>query len=166
MNLPSLYQLSTEVQALLEDDERLPEEVEAALDALLPAIEHKAAGVARWIQYQEDLTGAIKERERQVVEARRAMEAKAARWRDYLLRCMELAEAAEITDRQTGVVLKVKRNPPAVAVDDEAAIPAAFLVVPPPPPPKPDKTKIKEALKAGEVVAGCRLVQGVRLEIK
>jgi len=37
---------------------------------------------------------------------------------------------------------------------------------PEPPPPSPDKTAIKEAMKAGVDVPGCKLTVGKRLEIK
>jgi hypothetical protein len=39
------------------------------------------------------------------------------------------------------------------------------MVQAPPPPPVPSKTAIADALKNGEDVPGCRLVQGVRLQI-
>jgi len=46
---------------------------------------------------------------------------------------------------------------------------AEFMVQPPRPPrppARPDKNKIKDALKCGQDVPGCRLEQGVRLEVK
>ena len=41
-----------------------------------------------------------------------------------------------------------------------------WMVQPEPPPPAPDKKAIASALKCGEDVPGCRLVQGTRVEIK
>jgi hypothetical protein len=63
--------------------------------------------------------------------------------------------------------LAVRDNPPAVDVFDAAQVPAEFMAPPPPaPPPAPDKTAIKAAFKAGRDVAGCRITQGQRLEVR
>ena len=58
-------------------------------------------------------------------------------------------------------LIKITRNPPALDVDDDAAIPERFIetvetirVM---------KAEIKAALKAGELVDGCRLKSGTKL---
>lgn len=55
------------------------------------------------------------------------------------------------------------KNPPSVAILDEKAIPLDYCIVQEP---KPDKTLIKNALKAGEEVPGAELRQteGVRIK--
>lgn len=161
-NLPSLYQLSREVSELLESDDETSLD---ALDALLPSLEHKASNVARWVQYQEDLAAAVKERETKVVAMRKAMEAKASRAREYLQACMEMADVYSLTDARTGTTIKLQKNPPKVVVDDETMIVAAFWTQPDPPPPVLNKKALAEALKAGEVY-GAHLVQSMRLVIK
>jgi len=55
------------------------------------------------------------------------------------------------------------RKSEAVEISDEQEIPAAYLNHPPP---KPDKTKIKEAIKSGEPVPGAQLVERKNLQIK
>lgn len=55
------------------------------------------------------------------------------------------------------------RKSVAVEISDEMEIPAAYFNQPPP---KPDKTKIKEAIKAGEQVPGAELVERKNLQIK
>lgn len=54
----------------------------------------------------------------------------------------------------------------AVDVFEPALLPAQFMRQPEPPLPAPDKTAIKDALKAGQDVPGARLATTNRLEIK
>jgi len=58
--------------------------------------------------------------------------------------------------------IRIKRNPPRLEMDDDAVIPEAFIervesirVL---------KQQLKDAIKGGAEVAGCRLVQGTRLD--
>jgi hypothetical protein len=60
----------------------------------------------------------------------------------------------------------IKQNPPRIVIDDETQIPPELMVQPPTPAPYPDKTAIKERIKAGETVGGCHVERGTRLEIK
>ena len=62
--------------------------------------------------------------------------------------------------------ISIRSNPPSVDVFDPLQVPISYMVTPLPPPDRPDKTLIKEALKAGKDVPGARLVQGQRLAIK
>ena len=62
--------------------------------------------------------------------------------------------------------ISIRSNPPSVDVFDQMQLPISYMVTPLPPPDRPDKTLIKEALKAGKDVPGARLVQGQRLAIK
>ena len=62
--------------------------------------------------------------------------------------------------------ISIRANPPSVDVFDPLQLPISYMVTPLPPPDRPDKTLIKEALKAGKDVPGARLVQGQRLAIK
>lgn len=55
------------------------------------------------------------------------------------------------------------RKSVAVEISDEMEIPAAYFNQPLP---KPDKTKIKEAIKAGEQVPGAELIERKNLQIK
>lgn len=160
--LPSLYALSSDVAALLESEE---EDALTRLDELLPALEHKAANVARWIQYQEDLSTAIRLREAKVVEARKAIEARAERAREYLKNCMERVNAWAITDSQTGTKISLQKNPPKVVVDDEPSVPVEFWRFPDPPPPALDRRALAAALKEGSV-PGVHAEQTFRLVIK
>lgn len=161
--LPTLYELSRDLADALEAEEFDP----AIFNAMIPQIEAKVVGTGRWLQYVEDLIGAITERERKVSEARKALEAKRERAKRYLLECMELAGIAKVTDERTGMVVSVRANPPQVAVDVRVEdLPEEFVRVPEPPEPEADKRALAVALKSGRAVYGCRLVSSSRLVVK
>jgi hypothetical protein len=58
------------------------------------------------------------------------------------------------------------RKSEAVKIDDETKLPTDFLRIPEPPKPAPDKTKIKEVLKAGQEVPGASIEVRQNLSIK
>lgn len=61
----------------------------------------------------------------------------------------------------------VRKNPPSLKVNDASQIPEKFMIHPPPPEPYPDKAAIKRAIKAGEEVGGCEMIENrYRLEVK
>ena len=165
-NLPSLYGISTALAELIADDDTPWEQAQEKLDVLLPALQHKVSALVHVIEYHADLARAIKDREKRIAEARKALEAKTARLEQYLLQGMLRAEVHEIADETTGVRVRVRQNPPSVQVDDEAAIPPEYMVQPEPPAPHPDKKAIAAAIKRGEEVPGCSLKSTSRLEIK
>lgn len=86
--------------------------------------------------------------------------------RDYLKTNMERAGIEKIDCPMFSI--SIRKNPPAVEVDDTSALPAQFWRTPEPKPPvaAPDKAAIKAALTKGDDVPGARLVQHTRLEVK
>jgi hypothetical protein len=92
------------------------------------------------------------------------LENRAARIRDYLLANMMVAGVSKVESPYFN--LAVRDNPPAVEVYEPGLIPAEYMTQPPTPPAVPNKTAIKDAIKAGQDVPGCKLVRGARLDIK
>lgn len=162
-----LYQLVEQHRELerLADAEDLDEEtVRNTLDALEGEIQVKAQSVAAmtlnveaWAQAADDAAKRISER---AARARR----RAAWLRDYLRANMQGAGLTKIESPEFTVA--IRKNPASVQIADGIILPAKFMVQPEPPPPRPDKRAILDALKAGEQIEGCQLVQGERLEIK
>ena len=71
----------------------------------------------------------------------------------------------EVNELNFGSIKAVRKlNPPKVVLDESVQLPSEYtrqkIII------EPDKTKIKEALKAGTVVEGARLQQDSRIEIK
>lgn len=163
----SLYELAQEYReaATKLADLDLPAEVVAdTLEGMGGAIEAKAQSVAAFVRNLEASAEAIKQAEVQMAIRRKAIEARAAHIRNYLLSNLLATGIHKIDCALFSIA--VKDNPVSVVVDAESQIPEQFMRVPDPPPPAPDKKAIAAALKAGEDVPGCHLAKTQRLDIK
>lgn len=143
----------------------LPEDVIAdTLEGLAGDLEAKAVNTAFVVRNIEATATAIKEAEAQMAARRKALENRATRIRDYLLANMMVAGISKVESPYFN--LAVRDNPPAVEVYEPGLIPAEYMTQPTTPPAVPNKAAIKDAIKAGQDVPGCKLVCGARLEIK
>jgi len=163
----SLYSLVQEYRDAAEKlaDLELDEQTIAdTLEGLSGDLEAKATNVAKFVRNLEATAAQIKEAEGAMSARRKAIELRAEGLKRYLFGSMQAAGIQKI--ESPWFVLSVKSNPPAVDVFDVAQVPAAFMRQPEPPPATPDKASIKDELKAGRDVPGCRLVQSQRLDIR
>lgn len=165
--MTALYLLAQEYRTDLEKlaDLELDEQTLAdTLESLGGEVQAKATNVAMFVRNLESTAAAIKDAEGAMAARRKALEARAKRLHEYLLSNMQFAGITKIESPH--FALTIRNNPPAVVIDEPGLIPAEFMKQPEPPPPSPDKTAIKEAIKAGREVPGAHMAQGVRLEIK
>lgn len=166
--MTTLYELTDQYRqalAVLDDMDLDAQTVADTLEGLKGALQEKATNVAMYVRNLEATAAAIKNAEDEMARRREAVKNRAKSIRDYLLTNMQKAEITKIECPY--FVISRKMNPPAVVIDDEESVPDKFYSPPPPPPPpKLDKAAIRTAIKAGETVAGARLVQGERVEIK
>lgn len=152
----TLYEIDAAILACIDDEtgEILDEE---KLNALQMERAEKIEAVALWIK---DLTAeaAALKAEKQAFDARqKAAERKADSLRKWLADA--LAGQKFKTDRCAVSFRKTE----SVEVSDVWALDDEFLKYADP---TPDKQKIKEAIKAGETVAGAALVAGQSMTIK
>jgi len=80
----------------------------------------------------------------------------------YLVNLQSMEKDKVSTDRGT---MSIKRNPPALVVEDEGKIPAAYFDI------VPEhyelaKDRLKKALADGKEITGARLTQGKSLQIR
>jgi hypothetical protein len=165
--MTALYELAhsyRDAADKLADLDLPPEVIEDTLDSLSGDLEVKATNTAMLARNLEALAEKIKEAEAAMASRRKALENRAARIRDYLLSNMMISGIQKIECPY--FKLSVRDNPAAVEVYEPGLIPTEFMRQPEPPPPSPDKTAIKEALKAGKEVPGCKLTIGKRLDIR
>lgn len=165
--MTALYELAHDYRNAadkLADLDLDPQTIEDTLESLSGDLEVKATNTAMLIRNIEASAAAIKAAEEQMAARRKALENRAARIKDYVLANMMVAGIQKIECPY--FKLAVRDNPAAVEVYEPGLIPANFMRQPDPPPPAVDKTAIKEALKAGQDVPGCKLTVGKRLEIK
>lgn len=168
--MTALYQLVEQYRSLeaLDASDDLPAEViRDTLEGLTGELTLKATNVAKYIMNVEAMAEAIERASTQMKGRANRMRNRADSIRDYLRNNMQGAGITKI--EAVEFVLSLKKNPPAVVIDDEAVIPADYIVTPeplPPPLPRPDKKLIAKAIKEGFSVPGCHLEQAERLEIK
>lgn len=167
MTALTLYQIAAEhrqmVDALMDTQDDM-QVIADTIEAESYPLEVKAQNVAYAVKTLEANAAAIKEAEKQMAERRKAMENRAARIREYLQTCMEVANVSKIECPH--FAMSIKNNPPSVEVYESNLVPIDFMRFPEPPPAVPDKKAIMEAIKAGQEVPGAHIVQGKRLEIK
>lgn len=165
--MTALYELAHDYRNAadkLADLDLDPQTIEDTLESLSGDLEVKATNTAMLIRNLEASAAAIGDAEAQMAARRKALENRAKRIKDYVLANMMVAGIQKIECPY--FKLAVRDNPAAVEVYEPGLIPANFMRQPDPPPPAVDKTAIKEALKAGQDVPGCKLTVGKRLEIK
>ena len=167
MSLPTLYDIAAEYRADVEklaDLDLPPETVKDTLEGMSGALEAKATNIASLVRNLEVTADAIKQAEADMAKRRKALENRIQSIKDYTLNVMVANNIEKIETPY--FKLSVAKNPVSVDVYDPTQIPAHFMRQPEPPPPAPDKVAIKESLKMGEDVPGCRLTQSLRLAIK
>lgn len=163
----ALYQVAAEHRATVDrltntqDDELA---IADTIEAESYPLEIKAQNVAYAVKNLEAMATAIKTAEGDMAARRKAIENRVEHIREYLKTCMDVAGVEKIDCPH--FALSVKKNPPSVDVFEPGLIPAEYMKKPPPPAASPDKTAIKDAIKAGAEIPGAKLVQGTRLEIK
>ncbi len=160
--MDSLYQISDRYKNLMSllDCEDVPqEEINRALWIVEDEMSVKGGNILWYLGKIDMYLEAAKAQKKKLDAYIKGMENRKKRIITASLDAMHNADVNEIlTDRGR---LKIKRNPPAVVIDDENQIRSEYfrqtvsIVV--------DKTKIKEALKAGKTVVGAHLEQGESL---
>ena len=164
--MTSLYQLAHDFREQI-DSLFDPETGEAlpAFDEFRVMLGNKANQVAAYVLNCESDAAQAKEAVKRIKALQTAYERKADRLRQYLAENMKTAGINEIkaTDGSFVVKLYVDRDE-SVEIEEGALFPAELCNDPKPP--EPSKTKIKNAILAGQPVAGARIVRKDRLSIK
>jgi len=149
-----------EALELAESGEYSPEAVAGTLDALEWELEEKADAYARAIRHIEAEGEAIAAEIERLSRRRQAGARKTEALKAGLMQAMRAAGKTKLrTDLHS---FGIRRTPPAVEITDGAALPAEYMAAPEP---RPDKARIREALKAGAEVPGARLASGEALAI-
>lgn len=119
------------------------------------------------VAYAKEEAAALEAADAMLKQMREKLDARAKRlegFKRYMADCMKATGILEVK-HDTGLFgakLFVDRDE-SVQIEDGATFPAALCNEPKPP--APSKTKIKNAIKAGEAVAGARIVRTDRLAI-
>ncbi len=164
----TLYELADEALALdalfaMDEGEVTPESEALAVE-LTGKLAQKADHFGGFVRSLEAHAAACKAEEERLRERRKALENKAQWLKRVGLESLQHMQRLRVEGEL--FTLAVQNNPPSVVVSVLAdALPAAFVRIIPEVR-EPDKTAIARALKAGEVIDGCALVQTQSLRIR
>lgn len=154
----TLYELSHELDNYeLKIDEETGEITNLdELEALQLERDAKVENVGLWIKNLKAEAEAVKEEAKRLTQRARVAENKAERLKDYLTECL-----GGETFKTSRLAVSYRKSQ-AVNVTDPMALPERFKVIDV----KPDKTAIKNAIKAGETVTGAEIEERTSTIIK
>lgn len=126
--------------------------------------EQKAVGCVAYAKEEASTIAAAKAMLKEMAAKIEAREKRLDRFEAYLADCMKATGIHEIR-HETGLfgARLYEGRDESVEIDDDAVFPPELCNDPKPP--TPSRTKIKAAIKAGEAIAGARLVRKDRLTI-
>ena len=164
--MTSLYQLAHDFREQI-DSLFDPETGEAlpAFEEFRVMLGNKANAVAAYVLNCESDAAQAKEAIKRIKALQTAYERKADRLREYLAENMKTAGIHQIKASDGSFVVKLyPERDESVEIEEGASFPAELCNDPKPP--EPSKTKIKNAILAGQPVAGARIIRKDRLTIK
>lgn len=143
-----------------EDDGENADLIMDSLEGIDGEIEYKAEQYAIVLDEIKARIAGFDEVMNRLAQRKKAMNSIADRMKATLTNAMIVT--GKMKFKQGVYSFNVQKNPESVLVEDEWAVPMTYKVEQAP---KVDKKKIKEAIKAGETVPGCKLIQtqGVRI---
>jgi hypothetical protein len=134
------------------------------LELLEGEIALKAESIAAMVRNTESFAEAIETAAKKMQARAKKLQVKSDRMKAYLLQQM-LALGKDKVET-VGFTIKVKKNPPAVIIDDYDLIPEKYWHDPPPQNRVVSRGQIKTDIEHGDEVPGARLDSAKRLEIK
>lgn len=147
------------VMSLAEDDSVSQEDVNAALMAVMDDVKSKGENGIIWLNKIDETIAGAKERKKKYDAYIKTLENRKARMIKAYINAMDMMGMKSIMTNEGE--LKLKKNPPALVIDDPAKIPSKYekqkIEI------SLDKVAIKAAIKAGETIDGCHLEQAVSL---
>lgn len=157
----SLYNLTDDFNKLM--DAEGDDITDALIEMVAGEIEVKAESYCKLLAVLDTTIDQFKAEEMRISSARKAMENKVERVREYM---KEALLNANIDKLKCGTFsVSVGLSPGSVSIDQSEIIPARFLTVIPEQY-VPDKAAIKAAIKEGQEVPGAHIEAGYTLRIR
>lgn len=168
----SLYEINKNIDELLNSDYQAEEEIvnnetgeidsfENILDQLEIDFKDKIDNVACFIKNLESDIDALKAEEKNLAERRKVKENKAERLRKYLAENLQNAGYQKFESPRCMLSFRKSKQ---VSIEQGAVLPEQYITVKTTE--QPDKKAIMDALKSGEIIDGCSIVENSNLQIK
>lgn len=158
--LAAQYRRLAELLAEQHDD---PQLINDTLESISGPLDEQLENLAKMVRNVEAAADGVHRTMESLQQREAALRRSAERGRRLILDLMKAANREKATTAL--FALAIRKNPPAVVIDDQQVLPEDFLIHHPAPAPSPDKKAIASALKAGVPVPGVHIEQGLRLEI-
>lgn len=164
--MPTFNEIQQEIAGMLSipDEELTPEQREAMdayMDELAKLEADKVDGFGQFLKIQSALAEACKEEARRLAAKARAAESRLAWLKEHYTIALRENGLKKVSGNAYTISV---RESDIVAVEDVGALPEIYqrvkTIV------EPEKTLIKEALKDGLEISGCRLVKTYRLQVR
>ena len=164
MHQVTLFDLAQQVRALVNDVDDSTGEMSETYTESRELFQNKAIACVAYAKDEAATLDAARAMLKDMAAKIDAREKRLDRFKAYIADCMKATGITEVKHDLGlfGAKLYLDRDE-SVELDEGAQFPAALCNDPKPP--APSKTKIKNAIKAGEAVAGARLVRKDRLTI-
>lgn len=161
-----LYEINPIIDDILENGFSVSEETGEYwdmedLDALDMLLDEKLEATGCYIKNITAEANALKAEEEQFAKRRKALEARAERLKDYVVKNMSRAGKKTV---ETTLCKLTTRATEHVEIYDDEAVPDKYIVTKTTV--RPDKAEIKKAIKLGNIIPGCALVNSKSLTIK
>jgi hypothetical protein len=158
----SIYDINKAFQSIVDmvaDGELTQEDFQQALAELEQSKVEKCGNAICYLNMLKHGIEDMKAEEKRIATMRKSLESRAKNLENAFAYVLNNMGDKEVITRYG--VMKVRKNPPSVVVDDLSKVPTKFqhqkIEV------TLDKVAIKNALKAGEKVAGCHIEQSEKL---
>jgi hypothetical protein len=162
MTNTSIYDINKAFQSIVDmvaDGELTQEDFQQALAELEQSKVEKCGNAICYLNMLKHGIEDMEAEEKRINTMRKALESRAKNLESAFAYVLKNMGDKEVITKYG--VMKVRKNPPAVVVDDLSKVPTKFqhqkIEV------TLDKVAIKNAIKAGEEVAGCHIEQGEKL---
>jgi len=163
-----LYEIASDYTKILEEfmarDDMTAADVADTMQDVQDAFGTKAVNIVAFARGLEAEAKAIKEAEEAMAKRRRAIETRSAWLLEYVKSGMEAVGTQKI--KHPWFSVSIQNNPASLVIENESALSPEFVSTRVVEHTIVDKAAIKEALKQGKEVSGCRLSVGTRLVVR
>lgn len=150
----SLYQITSSIPALMENDEITEDIKEQIKQELNQLLENKSKNIIGYIRNTDLTIEAMKQEEKRIADIRKSLERKQESFKTYVKECMDNNNIQKV-ETEIGTI-SLAKSPISVEIIDEEQVPNEFKNIVTEV--KIDKKKIADNFKAtGEVPTGTKI---------
>lgn len=161
----NIHEITADFLTLLEmmDDPDIDQEILSdTMAAIKGELEYKLDGYGKIIVEMEGESTALGAEIKRLKERKEAIDKNIGRMKENVMQTMIACGKQKI--KTILFNFSVRKNPEKMVVDDQTKVPAYFWEIPKPEPVL-NKSRLKDALKTGEIIEGAHLEQGTSLRI-